>query len=157
MTASLSRNREYAVIGGVCSGLAVFLRVNPTIVRGFFILLVFGHGIGAMLYLLLWIMIPIDGQVNRPSPARTTKNGSQGISEQTRYEHEIFDGLLREPQTQLGIVVGFGLIFIGILFLLPNLQISWPNWLNFELIWPLFLLFGGLALLFRRPRGVYNP
>lgn len=153
MTTILSRSRENALIGGVCSGLAVFLGVSPTLVRLFFFILVFGHGIGIVLYLMLWIMIPLDGQVNQIGLDRNLQASVQIPNNENFLEKQI-GGIFRETQGQFGILFGFILIFIGVLYLLSKLRFSLPDWLDFDLIWPLLLLFGGLALLIRRPRGV---
>lgn len=46
-------------IGGVCSGLASYLNVDPAIVRIIFAILAFGGwGSGFLIYILLWIFVP---------------------------------------------------------------------------------------------------
>jgi phage shock protein C len=53
----LYRTQEDRMIAGVCSGLAAYFKIDPTIVRIIFIVLaLFGGGI--LLYLLLWLFIP---------------------------------------------------------------------------------------------------
>ncbi|MEI8098142.1 MAG: PspC domain-containing protein [Sediminibacterium sp.] len=54
----LYRDDNDKLLGGVCSGIANYLRIDQTIVRLFFALLVFGFGTGVMLYLILWIVLP---------------------------------------------------------------------------------------------------
>ncbi len=54
----LYRDANDKILGGVCSGLAAYLRVDPTIVRLVFALLTFGGGSGILLYILLWIILP---------------------------------------------------------------------------------------------------
>lgn len=49
------------MIAGVCAGFAEYLDVDPTIVRVVYILLVFFAGIGVLLYLILWLIIPKKG------------------------------------------------------------------------------------------------
>jgi phage shock protein PspC (stress-responsive transcriptional regulator) len=53
-----SRNGNDKILGGVCSGLANFLNIDPAIVRILFALFVFVGGFGILLYILLWIFIP---------------------------------------------------------------------------------------------------
>jgi hypothetical protein len=77
----------------------------------------------------------------------------QEIAAQTRAVGEDLRGILREPQTLLGVLVGSALILVGLFYLLPNLHLDWLRWLKFDLIWPFLLIFGGLALLIRRPKG----
>jgi phage shock protein C len=151
---TLYRSRENVMFGGVCGGLGAYLGINPAYIRLFFVLLIFGNGIGILLYLLIWIMIPLDGQIQPASLAQNVQVGSHEIAAQTRAVGEDLRGILREPQTLLGVLVGSALILVGLLYLLPNFHLEWLSWLKFDLIWPVLLIFGGLALLIRRPKGV---
>lgn len=59
---SLFRNENDKVLGGVCSGLAHYLRMDPTIVRVLFALVTLGgFGSGIPLYIILWIVLPAKG------------------------------------------------------------------------------------------------
>jgi phage shock protein PspC (stress-responsive transcriptional regulator) len=46
------------ILGGVCAGLANYLRLDPAIVRIIFVLITFGWGAGPLLYIILWIVLP---------------------------------------------------------------------------------------------------
>jgi len=58
------RNRLYRdssdkILGGVCSGLANYMNVDPAIIRILFAVITFGgFGFGVIAYLLLWIVLP---------------------------------------------------------------------------------------------------
>jgi len=54
----LFRNTNDKVLGGVCSGLANYFDIDPVIVRLVFAILFFGLGIGAIGYIIGWIVIP---------------------------------------------------------------------------------------------------
>ena len=57
---SLSRNGNDKILGGVCSGLANYLKIDPTIVRILFALITFGgFGTGVLIYIIMWIILPI--------------------------------------------------------------------------------------------------
>ena len=45
-------------IGGVCSGLAKYLDIDPLIVRIIWLVLVLCCGVGLIAYLLLWFLLP---------------------------------------------------------------------------------------------------
>lgn len=45
-------------IGGVCSGLAERLGIDPIVVRALFVVLSLGMGLGVLLYLAGWLLIP---------------------------------------------------------------------------------------------------
>lgn len=56
---SFYRNNNDKVLGGVCSGLAHHLRIDPTFVRIVFAIITFGgFGAGILLYTVLWIVLP---------------------------------------------------------------------------------------------------
>ena len=52
------RDPDNAMIGGVCSGLAAYWRVDPTIVRLIFVILAIFGMAGVLIYLILWILLP---------------------------------------------------------------------------------------------------
>lgn len=55
----LYRDDENRILGGVCSGLGAYLNIDPVFIRILFVLLVFvGVGISAIIYLILWIVVP---------------------------------------------------------------------------------------------------
>lgn len=64
------RNRLYRdsgdkMIGGVCSGIAYYLNIDPAIVRILFAIITFGgFGLGFLAYIIMWIVLPpkdLDG------------------------------------------------------------------------------------------------
>ncbi|HYM93288.1 MAG TPA: PspC domain-containing protein [Chitinophagaceae bacterium] len=55
----LYRDSSDKFIGGVCSGIANYLNVDPDIVRILFAIVTFGgFGLGFLIYILLWIILP---------------------------------------------------------------------------------------------------
>jgi phage shock protein C len=60
-TKRLYRLRDGRVVAGVCAGLAAYFGIDPTLVRlAFAVVTVFG-GIGILVYLVAWIVIPEEG------------------------------------------------------------------------------------------------
>ena len=57
-TKRLYRIRDGRVIAGVCVGLAAYFGVDPTLVRLVFALLTIFGGVGILLYLCAWVVIP---------------------------------------------------------------------------------------------------
>jgi phage shock protein C len=60
-TKRLYRPRDGRVVAGVCVGLAAYLGVDPTLVRLAFVLLTVFGGLGILLYLCAWVVIPEEG------------------------------------------------------------------------------------------------
>jgi len=55
----LYRDESDKLLGGVCAGLANYLRMDPSIVRILFAIITFGgFGAGFLIYILLWIILP---------------------------------------------------------------------------------------------------
>ena len=55
----LYRDTDDKVLGGVCSGIASYFGIDPTIVRLLFAIITFGgFGTGFLIYLALWILLP---------------------------------------------------------------------------------------------------
>lgn len=52
------RNSDDKVLGGVCSGFATYIDADPLVVRLAFLLAVLGFGVGPVIYLILWIVVP---------------------------------------------------------------------------------------------------
>ena len=55
----LHRSTTDRRIGGVCGGVAEFLEADPTIVRLIWAISFFVFGVGGILYLILWFVLPL--------------------------------------------------------------------------------------------------
>ncbi|MFM9020253.1 MAG: PspC domain-containing protein [Sediminibacterium sp.] len=54
----LFRDENDKIVGGVCSGIAIYLKIDPSIVRVAFVLATIGWGSGTLLYIVLWAILP---------------------------------------------------------------------------------------------------
>ena len=52
------RDTEHRVIGGVCSGMGAYWDIDPVILRIIFVVLIMAGGIGALVYLILYVVLP---------------------------------------------------------------------------------------------------
>lgn len=57
---NLSRSANNSRIAGVCGGLGVYLDIDPNVLRIIFLLLLFFGTTGLWIYLIMWIILPID-------------------------------------------------------------------------------------------------
>src|SRR5258707_12710003 len=55
----LMRSSRDKKIGGVCAGLADYFDLDPTLVRIVWLLAVFFAGTGLLVYVILWIALPL--------------------------------------------------------------------------------------------------
>lgn len=148
-------------MGGVCSGLAAGLQIDPLWIRIAFVLLALLQGIGVLLYVVLWVVMPerpasqpagnsrfdsimtdvrrawvdLQSQFGGPKAAATSGPTEGSISPATAMQSK-----WRNPSVALGLI----LVVVGVLFLADNLGL-----INWNVIWPVALIVIGLLLLAR--------
>ena len=90
----LYRDPLNRVIGGVCSGLGYYFRVDPVWFRLAFVLAVIFGGTGILLYVILWIVLPpvrtISDRINMQGNPVNIDNIEKAIKEEI---HEVKDKL----------------------------------------------------------------
>ncbi|MEJ2307030.1 MAG: PspC domain-containing protein [candidate division WOR-3 bacterium] len=59
MMKKLYRSRDYRLIAGICGGLGEYFDIDPIIFRMIFIALLINGGAGILIYILMWIFVPI--------------------------------------------------------------------------------------------------
>jgi len=52
------RDPDNRILGGVCSGMGAYWQIDPLVFRLLFVLAFMVFGVGLVLYLILWIVIP---------------------------------------------------------------------------------------------------
>jgi len=52
------RDPDRRIIGGVCAGIAAYWNLDPLIPRIIFVALMLAGGLGLLIYLILWIVLP---------------------------------------------------------------------------------------------------
>ncbi len=56
----LARPRSHRIIAGVCAGIAQRFGVSRTLVRGLFIASLILPGTQVLVYLVLWVLMPLE-------------------------------------------------------------------------------------------------
>ncbi len=141
----LYRSRSNRMIAGVCGGLGAYLKIDPIFIRLLFILLLFGSRFGFILYVLLWILVPEEG--------RETDYQGQSFGDRVRSMGNDIQQAAASPHPQAGLIIGLGLIIIGGILFIEQLDLQWLSWWDVDIFWPLVLIVGGMALLLRQIRG----
>jgi phage shock protein PspC (stress-responsive transcriptional regulator) len=75
----LYRDTNDKVLGGVCSGIAAYFRIDPTIVRLIFVLFTFSGGAGFLTYILFWIILPSKPISHIASTKRLYRNPEEKV------------------------------------------------------------------------------
>jgi signal transduction histidine kinase len=120
----LRREREGRLLGGVCTGLARHLGVDPLLVRVVFVAAAAAGGFGVGVYALLWLLLP---EGSNPAPVRRLPTGRAGLE----------------------VGLGAGLLLLSALLALRQTGL----WLSDAVVWPLVLVVAGGALLWRQSLG----
>lgn len=136
----LYRSKEDKIIGGVCGGISEFLGIDSIIIRIIFILLLFANGMGFILYILLWIIIPENPNQNE------VKSESVKLVESEIKKTELRKKEIKENKHKSEIVIGSVLVALGLFFLFDN----YFTWFDFAVLWPVVLIVIGFMLLFRK-------
>ncbi len=148
----LYRSRTDRFLGGVCGGLGKYLGIDPTIVRLIFLVLLFTQGFGFLIYLILWILLPVEGgaETSAGSVGDRLGEGMKGVGEDIR-------NVAQTPHPQAGLWFGAGLVVLGaVLFaerLGEMLGLGWlTQWINWSTLWPVLIIVLGVALIVRGSR-----
>ena len=75
----LERSRSNRVLGGVCSGVANYLNMDPTLVRVLTVVLTLFTGVPVVVYLVLLLVVPEEGSETPPNVGPGYQRGSQTI------------------------------------------------------------------------------
>ncbi|MCL5996037.1 MAG: PspC domain-containing protein [Chloroflexi bacterium] len=153
MGTKMYRSQSDKMIAGVCGGLGRYLGIDSTLVRIFFLLLGLANGgIALLLYFILWIAMPLEGQPGFSSFEDSLRSGTSEMADRVRTFGSDVGQTLRDRPRDVGLIIGVALVLLGGLFLLDNLNLPWLRWFNADMLWPALLILGGLVLLFRQTR-----
>ncbi len=156
MKDKLYRSRIKRVLGGVAGGLSEYLNLDPILVRIILIIIALLNGLGIILYIVLWIIIPEEpfehafnmGPSSEPQNSDSAGSQPESSSKETEPKKNInFEDLERKfgkPKNDGGrIFAGIILIAAGLFFLVDNI---FPH-LYFEDYLPVALIAIGIVLV----------
>jgi phage shock protein C len=121
----LTRSAKDKVFGGICGGLALYLDIDPVLVRVLYVglTLISGGAFGVILYLIAWIIIPLDSSAAGQTAAASVSRLS--------------------GRRMLGVL----LIVVGAIVLMASaLPFSW-FFGDAQILGPLLLVAAGIALI----------
>ena len=65
-TSKLYRDENRKILGGVCSGIANYFKVDPVWIRLLFALTAFAYGITILVYIVMWVVVPGSKVLEEP-------------------------------------------------------------------------------------------
>ena len=154
MEKRLYRSRSDRMIWGVCGGLAKYFDIDPTIIRIIAVLLIFANGLGILAYIILAIVVPLEGSKATEPKEAVRENVEEMKQTATELGHEIrstFAGEEGKAEEVAKVghrgrnLLGIILIVIGVLFLLGSFDLFW--WFRWSYLWPLILVAIGVLII----------
>jgi phage shock protein C len=137
----LYRSENNRVLAGVSGGLGEYFGIDPILIRLILVLTTIFGGSGILIYLVLWIIIPNEKDVDKDSKDTIRQNAEELKTKAKAFAEEFKDMSAKDnPHNWFGFLI----IIIGVLFLFDNL-----GFLQFHLFWPLVLIVLGFFLVFR--------
>ena len=163
MREKLYRSTKKKVIGGVCGGLGEYLILDPVLIRIVFVLLAIFNGVGVLVYLIMWVVIPADKDVRpevnfkksekeTPKPEGETftivdETGTENNKDQSNNVN-IQDNNEKNGHSTGRLLFGTVLILLGVAFFAER----FINWFGFDDFIPIIFIIIGLALLWNSIR-----
>ncbi|EKD23132.1 MAG: phage shock protein C, PspC [uncultured bacterium] len=133
----LYRSKSDRIIAGICGGLSDYLDVDAVFFRLAFVLLMLAGGSGVLIYIIMFVIIPEEGEAPKPLDSKEYKENR---------EKEI-KNIATKHSGQGKLVAGVVLILLGIAFLTESYL---PESFNFEKLWPLVLIIVGVTVLAKK-------
>lgn len=102
----LYRSRHDQILGGVAAGMAKYFALDPTLVRLAWLAIILWAGAGLPLYIIAWIIIPLEPEGSGDETAAGEDAGSWGRRDRS----------IERDRNALGwllVVVGLGLILFN--------------------------------------------
>jgi phage shock protein C len=132
------------VLAGVCSGLAQWLGLDVTLMRVIFILLGLLTGMGLLIYIVLWIIIPSAGE---------DINAKRDWSSKAGQMRDDFIQATSAPNMDALRIFGAVLVGAGCFYLFKEIKPEWFFWMNKGMFWALALILIGVVLVIRSVKG----
>lgn len=143
----LYRSEKYKILGGVAGGLGEYFGIDPTLIRIMFVLITIFGGVGVLLYIVLWVIVPSESDLNDGELKDHIKSNVKEIeSRAEKFAAEISN---RKPDgSDNRNLWGLIIILVGSVFLLENFKIF--DFISFSKLWPVLLIALGMVILMRR-------
>ena len=161
----LYRDIDHSYIGGVAAGLAAYFNTDPIWIRVVFFALLFANGLGLILYVVLWVVVPpayttaqrlqMQGkpvnisniEKNFRTEYNRVKNNLGRVRESKEYQRtrDVFQDIIYAIGSVIKVLFKIVVYALGIVFLIAGI----------------FILFGFVSVLFFRDHVIdwfnYGP
>lgn len=160
MDKRLQRIPYEGAVAGVCAGLGMYFGIDKTWVRIAFIVSVFFSGymgiglLGPIIYIVLWIVLPIKSfvlphapfHVDYRSQGPRSPSGFEDDKAPYAWENAVKPKVRSAKASKDRYVAGLILVVLGVFFLLHQLDLLY--WRDFARFWPVLIIVLGLSTIF---------
>ncbi len=153
MAKKLIRSTSDSMLGGVCGGLGTYFDADPNLIRLIFVIFAAVTGVGVLVYLALWLILPEEGEGEKQPLADRVRGGADEIVDRAKRFGEEVRSTPGSSSRAVTFLIGLVLVALGVVFLLRNFGIAWLGWVRFGTLWPALLILVGGAFLWRWLRG----
>ncbi len=94
----LLRNRTERIIGGVAGGIATYFGIDPLIVRVILVALSLVNGLGLVIYIVLWLLMPVEGSSAPDTRSQVQENIHDMQDTSIRFVNQVREMLRSEPR-----------------------------------------------------------
>lgn len=156
MEKKLQRIPHEGAIGGVCAGLGEYVNIDKTWIRVIFVVSVFFSGylgiggfFGPLVYIILWIVLPVKPQTIPQDPFHPGYDSATDAPDATEVAdsyagwNPAVDHRNHKRGSKDRRKAGTILLIIGFILLLYQLDIF--SWHDFYRYWPILIILAGLA------------
>jgi phage shock protein C len=63
----LYRSSKHRMLAGICGGIGEYFELDPTIIRVLFVALSVFAGGGILVYIILWLLVPLEPETTEPA------------------------------------------------------------------------------------------
>ena len=158
-TKKIYRSTDDKIIGGVCGGVAEYFDVDSTLIRLALLLLFFAKGIGLLVYIIAWIIVPEKPSFDNYKENPNKSFDDNDITPKNADNKDIVNGTVegfdkkantsnynnKDEQKNKRDIIGYILIALGAIFLFDNFS----PFFRWERYWPLILVGVGIYLLLK--------
>ncbi len=140
------------IVGGVSLALANYFNIDPVIIRLLFVVATIYGGSGLILYIILWVALPEEGDENLSSQQIINENSKEIEDKVTKMTYDVQE-IANQRNTQVWI--GVGVILLGMYLTLTSFNLI--PFVDFGFIlsklWPLIIIGVGVAILMSTNNG----
>lgn len=142
----LYRSKTNSVIAGVAGGLGKFLDTDPIVFRLLFLASLLFGGVGIVVYLVMWLIIPADSTKGIIIDEESLHQGAEEMKQKASKLKEDVDEFVSTSGSKK--VFGVVILILGSVLLLSNLGII--RVFDIFRFWPLLLILLGIILISKR-------